>query len=139
MKDTLDSIPTKTGKLVYLAVCYIEAEHNDAMPAYAQIIRRFINGNKESVFYSFFEKHPDICGKNHSISIYQIEKILEKLCDAGLIRISKTGRKGNIYSTVKRQSKTKQPVKKSIILKTCIAQPTSWMRISISPKRAQAL
>lgn len=90
---------TKNDRLVYLAVSYIEAEHQAEMPAYAQIIRRFIIGKKESAFYTFFSKHPDVCGQNRSITFVQIEEILEKLCKDGVLKINRTGSKGNIYST----------------------------------------
>lgn len=107
-EDSTLEIKTKNGRLVYLAIRYIEAERNDSMPAYAQIIRRFINGNHESAFYAFFSKHPDVCGQNRSISIYQVEAVLEKLCQDGFVRISKTGRKGNIYSITKAKPQPEQ-------------------------------
>ena len=92
---------TVNDRLVYLAVSYIEAEHQAEMPAYAQIIRRFIIGKKESAFYEFFAKHPDVCGRNRKITFGQVEEILEKLCKDGLLKIDRTGSKGNIYSTEK--------------------------------------
>ena len=92
---------TRNDLLVYLAVGYIEAERRAEMPAYAQIVRRFLVGMKESAFYEFFSKHPDVCGQNRRITFHKVEESLDKLCKKGLLIVSKTGRRGNVYSVAK--------------------------------------
>lgn len=96
---------TKNDRLVYLAVSYIEAERQAEMPAYAQIVRRFLIGKKESAFYEFFEKHPDVCAQNRNITFHQVEESLDRLCKEGLLIVKNTGRRGNVYSVAKKPNR----------------------------------
>ena len=108
MKSQGKGTHTNDDRLVYYAIRHIESENRSDMPAYPQIIKRFINGNQRSAFFDVFSKYPDVCGQNPEISVYKIEKILDKLCREGYVRIGKVGRRGNIYAIVSKKSDATQ-------------------------------
>lgn len=117
---------------VYLAILHIKDENYFRMPAYSQIICRFINGNKNSSFYDIFQKYPDVCGSYPQASMEDVEQSLTRLKRKKLICVEKESKRGKIYSTTLERHKvssndknlTKKTVKKPSLNRQSVKKET---------------